>query len=64
VLTGTGEVPVKEQVKVLAASGYQGFYCLEWEKRWVPDIEEPEVAFPQYARVVTEYLQEAGVKPE
>jgi sugar phosphate isomerase/epimerase len=61
VLTGTGEVPVKEQVKVLAAGGYRGFYCFEWEKKWHPEIEEPEVAFPHYARTMGEYLSEAGV---
>jgi sugar phosphate isomerase/epimerase len=63
VLIGKGEVPVKEQVKVLAGAGYKGFYCFEWEKKWHPEIEEPEVAFPQYAKVVGEYLAEAGVKP-
>ena len=62
VLTGTGEVPVKEQVRVLAASGYKGYYCYEWEKKWHPEIEEPEVAFPHYAKVMTDYLAQAGVK--
>jgi sugar phosphate isomerase/epimerase len=56
VLTGEGQVPVRQQVKALMASGYDGFYCFEWEKRWHPEIEEPEVAFPHYARVVREYL--------
>ena len=63
VLLGTGDVPVKEQVKVLAGAGYKGYYCLEWEKKWHPEIEEPEVAFPQYATTMREYLTEAGVKP-
>ncbi len=62
VLVGTGEVPVREQVKVLAANDYKGFYCFEWEKKWHPEIEEPEVAFPHYAKVVGAYLAEAGVK--
>jgi sugar phosphate isomerase/epimerase len=62
VLTGTGAVPVKEQVRVLASNGYKGFYCYEWEKKWHPEIEEPEVAFPHYVKVMTEYLAEAGVK--
>jgi len=62
VLTGTGEVPVKEQAKVLAAGGYKGFYCFEWEKKWHPEIEEPEVAFPHYAKIMAGYLAEAGVK--
>ncbi|HMV47832.1 MAG TPA: sugar phosphate isomerase/epimerase family protein [Blastocatellia bacterium] len=62
VLTGTGEVPIKETVKVLARSGYKGYYCFEWEKRWHPEIEEPEISIPQYAKVMREYLAEAGVK--
>ena len=62
VLTGTGEVPVKAQVKVLAAAGYKGYYWFEWEKRWHPEIEEPEVAFPHYARTMAEYLSDAGVQ--
>ena len=32
---------------MLAANDYKGFYCFEWEKKWHPEIEEPEVAFPQ-----------------
>jgi sugar phosphate isomerase/epimerase len=63
VLLGTGDVPVKEQVKVLAGAGYLGYFCLEWEKKWHPEIEEPEIAFPQYATTMREYLTEAGVKP-
>jgi sugar phosphate isomerase/epimerase len=62
VLTGTGEVPVKETVKVLAAGGYKGYYSFEWEKRWHPEIEDPEIAIPHYAKVMREYLAEAGIK--
>jgi sugar phosphate isomerase/epimerase len=62
VLTGTGEIPVKETVRVLAAHGYKGYYCFEWEKRWHPEIEEPEVAFPHYAKTIRAYLADAGVK--
>jgi sugar phosphate isomerase/epimerase len=63
VLTGTGEVPVRTQVQVLAGAGYKGFYCFEWEKKWHPEIEEPEIAFPHYAKTMTQYLKDAGVKP-
>ena len=62
VLTGSGEVPVREQVRVLAQAGYRGFYCFEWEKKWHPEIEEPEIAFPHFAKTMREYLAEAGVK--
>jgi sugar phosphate isomerase/epimerase len=64
VLTGKGDVPVDRQVqalrklKVNGQIGYAGYYCFEWEKMWHPDIAEPEVAFPDYARVMTGYLEE------
>jgi sugar phosphate isomerase/epimerase len=61
VLTGTGDVPIRTQVKTLASAGYKGYYCYEWEKKWHPEIEEPEVAFPHYAKTMGEYLKEAGV---
>ena len=62
VLIGEGEVPVQTQVQVLAKAGYKGYYGFEWEKKWHPEIEEPEVAFPHFARTVGGYLQAAGVK--
>lgn len=63
VLTGSGEVPVRQQVEALAKTGYRGFYSFEWEKRWHPGIEEPEVAIRQYAEVGSQYLRGAGVPP-
>jgi len=56
VLTGTGTVPVREIVRVLKKGGYKGYYGFEWEKTWHPDIEEPEVAFPDFAARMREYL--------
>ena len=61
VLTGTGDVPVRRQVEALVRMGYHGFYNFEWEKRWHPEIEEPEVAIAHYATVVSGYLRDAGV---
>lgn len=61
VLTGSGDVPVRRQVESLAHVGYTGYYNFEWEKMWHPEIEDPEVAIPQYARVAGGYLREAGV---
>ena len=61
VLTGTGDVPVRRQIEVLARMGYSGFFSFEWEKRWHPEIEEPEIAFAQFAEVAGGYLRDAGV---
>lgn len=59
VLLGEGEVPVREVVRTLAMRQWKGYVVVEWEKKWHPEIPEPEVAFPQHIRLLREYL--AGV---
>jgi sugar phosphate isomerase/epimerase len=59
VLTGDGDVPVRRQFDTLARLGYRGYDSFEWEKRWHPEIEEPEVALAHFARVAREYLTAA-----
>lgn len=48
VLVGEGEVPVREQLATLRQRGYDGYVSVEWEKKWHPEIEAPEVALPQH----------------
>lgn len=48
--TGTGDVPLAEIVAILQAGGYDGWYTLEWEKQWLPELAEPEEAFPAFVR--------------
>ncbi len=50
VLPGEGEFPAADVLPLLRRSGYDGFVSFEWEKRWHPLIEEPEVALPHFAR--------------
>ena len=58
VLTGRGNIPIQRQINSLRSSGYQGFYCFEWEKVWHPDLTDPEIAIADYARVVGGYLRQ------
>jgi hypothetical protein len=53
---------VKRQVEALVKINYTGFYCFEWEKVWHPDLLDPEVAFPDYVKVVGGYLRQADAK--
>jgi sugar phosphate isomerase/epimerase len=48
VLAGTGEVSFREAVSALTALNYDGYLSFEWEKYWHPEIEEPEVALPDF----------------
>lgn len=56
-LMGQGDVPNKAIVELLEAQGYKGCYSAEWEKKWHPGIEEPEIALPQHAQVILGWLQ-------
>jgi sugar phosphate isomerase/epimerase len=49
VLAGTGRVPFGATAAALDALDYGGLVCFEWEKWWHPEIEEPEVALPDFA---------------
>jgi sugar phosphate isomerase/epimerase len=60
VLLGQGEVPVRQILAVLAAGGYRRWISVEWEKRWHPEIEEPEVALPQHLAVLADWTEVAG----
>jgi sugar phosphate isomerase/epimerase len=50
VLAGTGDVSFSEAVKALRSLSYQGYVSFEWEKYWHPEIEEPEVALPDFVK--------------
>ncbi len=51
-LVGDGDVPLEEVLSLLAASGYDGWLSFEWEKKWHPEIDEPEVALPAYVQAI------------
>jgi sugar phosphate isomerase/epimerase len=49
---GEGDVPLDSIFALLQAQGYDGWYTFEWEKRWHPELAEPEVALPAGAAYV------------
>ena len=46
---GKGELPLGRLYAALRSISYNGWFTLEWEKRWHPEIEEPEVVIPAFA---------------
>lgn len=57
-LLGAGDVPIREILATLRAADYRGWLSVEWEKKWHPEIAEPEVALPQHADLLRAYLAE------
>ena len=57
-LLGEGDVPVREMLALLHTGGYDGYVSVEWEKRWIPELDDPQEALPQYATTLRRYLSE------
>jgi sugar phosphate isomerase/epimerase len=51
-LFGEGEFPAAECMRLLREAGYDGWFSLEWEKMWHPEIEAPEVALPPFPEAI------------
>ncbi|GCE45859.1 fatty-acyl-CoA synthase [Thermosporothrix hazakensis] len=56
VLLGDGEVPVEEMLIQLKTHGYNGWVVVEWEKKWHPEIPDPEFALPQHMSYLSTLL--------
>ena len=51
-LCGEGDVPLAACYQALRNAKYDGWITFEWEKKWHPEIETPEIAVPQFARFI------------
>ena len=60
-LPGKGDVDLYRGMDLLKGIGYQGYLSFEWEKRWEPDLEDPEIAFPHYRRFTRDLMKRCGV---
>jgi len=52
-MMGYGDIPVADCVRELNAAGYDGYYSLEWVKRWNRDLQEPGIVFDHYNYYMT-----------
>ncbi|OXM87121.1 sugar phosphate isomerase/epimerase family protein [Paenibacillus rigui] len=51
-LLGEGDVPIPSIYALLNSKGYDGYYTLEWEKKWHPELEQPDIVFPHYVQAM------------
>ncbi|PRX29352.1 sugar phosphate isomerase/epimerase [Orenia metallireducens] len=56
VLLGAGELQIDKIIELLNDISYDGYLSLEWEKPWLPEIEESDIALYQYALKLKELL--------
>lgn len=62
VLAGRGAVSFVEIIDALHGLAYHGYVSFEWEKYWHPEIEEPEVAFEDFATAMKLALRRETAK--
>ncbi|MBO5270259.1 MAG: sugar phosphate isomerase/epimerase [Clostridia bacterium] len=54
VLPGKGDLPLRAMAEYLTAKGYEGYFSLEWEKKWHPELPMIEDALSALAEVFKE----------
>jgi sugar phosphate isomerase/epimerase len=57
VLAGRGRVSFEVAIHELRHLKYDAYVSFEWEKYWHPEIEEPEVALPDFADSIHKILK-------
>jgi sugar phosphate isomerase/epimerase len=59
VLVGAGKVSFSETLAVVEELNYDGYISFEWEKYWHPEIEDPDVALPNFIDSIRELRSDA-----
>ena len=54
-LMGKGDLPLDAMIAALGSIGYTGYVCLEWVKRWMPELSDAGIVFPQFADYMSKY---------
>ena len=52
VLPGEGDLPILPIVRTLLADGYDGYFSLEWEKKWHPELPEIQIALERFVSLM------------
>lgn len=57
-MCGEGDLPIERCVQGLKKDGYDGFFSLEWTKRWDKNLEAAGIVFPQYQSFMKQMFNE------
>lgn len=54
---GDGSVEVERMVEIMRGIGYDGYFCFEWDKAWLPTLAEPEESLPKAVETLHEWMR-------
>lgn len=55
-MPGMGDLPIERALTLLKEAGYDGYYSLEWVKRWNQELEEPGIVFSHFVSYMQHVL--------
>ena len=58
VLAGRGNISFGGAIEALEKLNYDGYISFEWEKYWHPEIEDPEIALPDFMDAVKRVMSD------
>lgn len=53
-IPGEGNLPIRDVVFTLREMGYDGYFSLEWERKWHPELPEIEIALDGLLKLLSE----------
>ncbi|MDD4124463.1 MAG: AMP-binding protein [Eubacteriales bacterium] len=59
-LMGEGDIPAEEAMLALRSINYEGYVSLEWVKKWMSDLQDAGVVFPNFIDYMSRYVKGNG----
>lgn len=53
---GEGDIPIRATVEMMLSEGYDGYFALEHELAWHPELASAEKEIPRYSRYMKEFI--------
>ncbi len=54
-MMGEGDMPIDDMVLALRSTNFEGYISLEWVKRYMPELSDAGVVFPQFINFMGRY---------
>jgi len=61
-LMGEGDMPFGQFFMALRSINYDGYLCLEWRRKYTPDLEDAAIVFPHFVDYVRAFLPAGEVE--
>ncbi len=55
-LMGEGDMPIEEAIRALRSINFEGYFSLEWVKRWAPYLQDAGIIFPNYVNYMSDFM--------